>query len=85
MELAPAVLPAVCNLRDRRVRELGEDSLAGRSVGCKLDSSACGCLFEPLRRQLDEASAELFGGLGERGDGDPDQRNAFFSFSKKPW
>ena len=85
MELAPAVLPAVGDLRDRRVRELGEDSLGGRAVGCELDSAACGCLLEPLRRQLDEASAELLGGVRERGDGDPDQRNAFFSFSKKPW
>ncbi|HEX4518841.1 MAG TPA: hypothetical protein VH063_04580 [Gaiellaceae bacterium] len=85
MELAPAILPAVCDLGDQRVRELGENALGRDAVRGQLDAIRCRRLLESVGRQLDETRAKLLGIVEGRGDGDPDQRNALFSFSKKPW
>jgi hypothetical protein len=83
MELAPAVLPAILDLAEVRVRVGGEDPAGGFLVGGELDPVAEVGFLEALRRELDEAGAELLRlRRGDR-DGCPDQWKALFSFSKK--
>jgi hypothetical protein len=85
MKIAPAVLPALVNCGDAGIGVGGEDAFCCCAVGGKLDAAWTLALFEPAGRELDEAGAELFGLLGGRGDGRPDQLKMFRSFSKKPW
>ena len=84
MELAPAVLPARFDLGSCRIGEGGEDSLAGLSVRGQLELARMLDLLEPVRGELQEPRAELLGRLGRDADRGADQRNALFSFSKKP-
>jgi hypothetical protein len=84
VELAPAILPAVVDRGDERVRVGGEDALGRRAVGGELDAVGPLGLLESLGRELDEAGAVLLGRLDGRDDGGADQRNALRSFSKKP-
>jgi hypothetical protein len=84
VELAPALFPAALDLDGLGVRERGEDALGGLAVGCELDQAGRFGFLEALRRQLDEAGAELLGLVCLDGDGRADQWNALFSFSKKP-
>jgi hypothetical protein len=85
VELAPAVIPAVGDGGDRGVGVCREHPLGSPAVRGELDGPLALGLLEPLRRQLDEAGAELFGLARLRGDGCPNQWKMFRSFSKKPW
>ena len=86
VELAPALLPAVLDLRDApRPGRLASTRVGRLSVGGELDGVGALALLEPLGRELDEAGSELLGLSARRRDGGPDQRKALFSLSKNPW
>src|SRR5919198_2550439 len=89
VEVAPAVLPALGDvLRHRSAAEgLPQPLLAvGIGVGDELDAFRLFDLLEAVGEQLDHSRARELGSSG--GDGHRDaprrQRNALFSFSKKP-
>ncbi len=84
VELAPAILPSGLDLAPRRVRERGEDAPGRLAVRGQLELAGTLDLLEPLRGELDEPRAELLGRLDRNADRGADQRNALFSFSKKP-
>ena len=85
VELAPAVLPALVDCGDERVRVGREDALGGWSVGGELDAAGRLGFLEPVGRKLDESGPELLGLVGGRGDCGADQLKMFRSFSKNPW
>jgi hypothetical protein len=61
VELAPAVLPVVVDLRHTGFRELGEDAPGRLAVGRELDAAAVLALLEALGGEIEEARAELLG------------------------
>ena len=89
VEVAPPLLPAVLDLgRAGAPERLPEPFLAaGVGVGDELDAALAVDLLEAEREQLEHHRAGDLGPLGTDLDGDaPEtaQRNALFSFSKKP-
>ena len=84
VELAPAVLPAGFDLDRVARRESAEDTLAGIPVGGQLELAGMLDLLEAFRGELEEPRAKLLGRLRRDSDRGADQRNALFSFSKKP-
>jgi hypothetical protein len=84
VELAPAVFPSRLNLGADGGREGAEDARARVAVGGELDLVSALDLLEAVGRELDEACARLLGLRERDADRGSDQRNALFSFSKKP-
>jgi hypothetical protein len=84
VELAPTLLPARLDLRDRGVGEGGGDALRRRAEGGELDRGGVLALLETLRRQGDEPCPQLLRRLARDGDRRADQRKACFSFARKP-
>ena len=88
VELPPAILPVVADLRDRCAAEgLPDPLLSGRvRVRGDLDPAVAVDLLEPLREELEHDGARLLGPRGGDADRDAleDQRSALLSFSKKP-
>jgi cytosine/adenosine deaminase-related metal-dependent hydrolase len=77
MEGTPVVLPAIGDRFRGDVESLLERELP---VGVGVDGEAALDLLDPLREEIEQL-CEL--GLAA-GDDDASQRNALFSFSKKP-
>ena len=89
VEGAPAVLPAVLDVgRPRSAEERPEPLLAGGvGVGGELDAVRAVDLLEALREELEHGRASLLGARVadlDRDSAQAAQRNALFSFSKKP-
>ena len=85
VELAPAILPARLDLVPTRVREAPRArARRGVAVGGELELAGTLDLLEALRRELEEPRTQLLGRSSGRADRGADQRNALFSFSKKP-
>jgi hypothetical protein len=90
VEAPPAVLPAGLHRPTADVRELGTKVVLAHVVRVRrqLDSVGRRCLLEALREQLEQPRSYFLRPLGGNGDDDAAegavQRNALFSFSKKP-
>jgi hypothetical protein len=84
VERTPAVLPAGLDLLDTRVGERVEHALCCVAVRDQLELPGRFAFLESFGRELDEARPQLLGLLPRDRDRDPDQRNALFSFAKKP-
>jgi hypothetical protein len=91
VEVAPPLLPAVLDLRGAGTAERLPEPFftAGVRVGDELDPALAVDLFEAKREQLEHHGARNLGTFGAHFDSDaaeasPGQRNALFSFSKKP-
>jgi hypothetical protein len=79
MEVAPPLLPARLDVLDERVRR----RLRVR-VGDELELRTERTLLETLREALEPLRARLLGARERNPNSDSSQRNALFSFSKKP-
>jgi hypothetical protein len=88
VESAPPLLPAELDrFRARPAEYLPQPLLAARvRVRDELEAVVQLHLLEPLRKELDHRRPRLLRPRGRHADRDApeDQRNALFSFSKKP-
>ena len=87
VELAPAIAPVVVDVDRVPMRErLQQPPLSvGVGVDGELEAFRTLDLLEALREEPQDERARLLGLLGQDDDGDAPQRNALFSFSKRPW
>jgi hypothetical protein len=84
MEASPAVLPARFDLEDVRSGERGENALGRFAVGGELYCGWRLALLETAGSELDKPRTQLLRRLTRNADRGADQRNALFSFPKKP-